>query len=145
MSDLSLVEDRPSHQDEPAQRIQMPVQIKDTRIPAKPHAKPHARMYGLYIDVLAALLGLVFLFFYTAMGSGFAVLGPWIILMGIFSYQKRAGWKAMGLLTGMGMIGISLALLLSADHHTLLCITGMLLGVLSGSLFLIVTIARMRR
>ncbi len=144
MSELSLVEDRASHQDEPAQRIQMLIPIKDTRIPAKPHAKPHAG-HGLYIDVLAAVLGLVFLFFYTEMGSGFAVLGPWVILMGIFSYQKRAGWKAMGLLTGVGMIGISGALLLSANHHTLLCILGMLLGVLSGSLFLIVTIARMRR
>jgi hypothetical protein len=140
MSDYSVVEDKPAHRDELARLNDVPVS-KVSLV----QAKPRLRMSGVIIEVMAAVLGLLFLFFYNAMGGGFALAGPWVILLGIFSYQKRGGWQAMGLLTGASMICISVVILVTANQHAFWCITGALLGLVSGSAYIAATMYRIRK
>ena len=100
-----------------------------------------------HIDILVVIIGLLALAFFIAMGDVFALLGPWVIYMGVLSIRKRSGsgWKMLRIITGASLLCLSMAVLLLPGHTGPWYILGGVLGLLGGSGYLMPTLITLRQ
>ncbi len=67
-------------------------------------------------DICTSVIGLFTLFFFLVMGGIFALVGPWVILVGILSVRKGPGWQVWSYITGAGLLSLSVMALLLPSH-----------------------------
>ena len=137
MSNFSMVEDTPAHKYE--------VEALDDTISAS--ITPHIHIKSWHIDVLIVIVGLLALFFFIALGGMFALLGPWVIYIGVLSMRKRPGpgKQLLRIIAAAGLLSLSVAALLAPDAREPWRIAGSVLGLLAGSSYLVVTFFSMRK
>jgi hypothetical protein len=84
------------------------------------------------------VVGLLALVFFVALGGVFALLGPWVIYMGVVSIRKRSGlgWQILRIITGAALLCLSAAVLLATASARPWCIAGAILGLLAGSSYI---------
>ena len=128
MSNFSVAEDTPAHTYE--------MRASDETIPAPVTPQIHVKSW--HIDILMIVMGLLALFFFIAMGGVFALLGPWVIYMGVLSIRKSLGLgqQILRIITGVALLFLSVAVLLASAPNGPWCIVGALLGLLVGSSYI---------
>lgn len=137
MPNFSVAEDTPAHTYE--------VQATDDTICASKTPQIHIKTW--HIDIVVIVIGLLALVFFIAMGGMFALLGPWVIYMGVLSIRKRpgSGRRTLRIVAVAGLLCLSAAVLLVPHASRPWCITGGILGLLAGSSYLAATLFTMRK
>lgn len=128
MFNFSFAEDTPAHKYE--------VEARDDMISAS--VTPQISIKSWHIDILIVVMGLLALVFFIAMGGVFALLGPWVIYMGVLSIRKRPGLgrQILRVITGAGLLCLSAAVLLAPAPTGPWRIAGAILGLLAGSSYI---------
>jgi hypothetical protein len=132
MPDFSLVEEMPSHRYEVAK--------SNTTNAAQAISQTGAKSWQ--IEVIAIIVGVSALVFFIALGGAFALLGPGVIYMGILSIRKRAGLgrQLLRIMTAVALGSLSLGALLGPVHTSSWCIGGSILGLFTGTMYLVLTL-----
>ncbi|HEU0000944.1 MAG TPA: hypothetical protein VFQ36_08605 [Ktedonobacteraceae bacterium] len=137
MPNFSIIEDTPAHTYEGEAN-------KDTTYASK---TPQIRIKNWHIDIVVMVVGLLSLVFFIALGDMFALLGPWVIYMGVLSIRKRpgSGQQLLRIVAAVGLLCLSVAVLLVPHASRPWCIAGAILGLLAGSSYLAATLFTMRK
>lgn len=73
-------------------------------------SNPWSFSFAIIVVRLPALL------LFLAMGGMFAIVGPWIILLGIQSIRMRPGWHVLGFTTCAGFLFLGVTAFLLPVH-----------------------------
>ena len=135
MSRFSFVENTPAHICE----------VSGDTVSASATSQTRIKIWQ--IEILVVLVGLVALTFFIALGGVFALLGPWMIYMGVVSIRMNPGSarRILCIITGAGLLCLSAAVLLARGPGRPWCFTGGILCLFSGAGYLAAALFMMRK
>lgn len=137
MPNFSIAEDTPAHT----------YDVEATDDTTYASKTPRIRIKNWHIDIVVMVIGLLALVFFIAMGGMFALIGPWVIYMGVLSIRKRSGVgrQMLRIITATGLLCLSAAVLLVPHASRPWCIVGAILGLLAGLSYLAATLFIIRK